>query len=96
MHKESNFENFHGGEFALVMIHKPFPYIHGRSQHFGSGGGTPLGVGLVGVRGPENFRKFSKNLTNHALIFLAFARKTQFFEKFLKIFDENLIENLIF
>ena len=45
------------------------------------------------------FSIFSKNLTNHALTFCAFGRKTQFignFEKILKIFDETSIENLNF
>ena len=42
---------------------------------------------------------FSKNLTNHALIFCAFGRKCKLlgnFEKILEIFDENSIEKLNF
>ena len=42
---------------------------------------------------------FSKNLTNHALIFRAFGQKTQFvgnFEKMLKMFDEKSIEKMNF
>ena len=40
---------------------------------------------------------FSKNLTNHALIFCAFGRKTHMLgnsEKILKVFDETSIEKL--
>ena len=39
---------------------------------------------------------FSKNLTNRALNFCTFGRKTKIVGKILKIFDENSIENLNF
>ena len=45
------------------------------------------------------FRIFSKNLTNHTLIFREFGRKTHFLEKFeknLKVFDDNSIGNIAF
>ena len=42
------------------------------------------------------FRLFTQNFTNPALIFRAFWRKTQIVGKFLKFFDENSIENVLF
>ena len=74
----------------------------------GQGGGAPRTQGnfrkfsknfLRKLLKMNYFRIFSKNLTNHTLIFREFGRKTHFLEKFeknLKVFDDNSIGNIAF
>ena len=63
---------------------------HGRSQNFFLGGGTLLEnfqtYFLIKLRKCIILAYFSKHLTNRALIFYAFGRKTQIVGKFCENF----------